>query len=224
MNNAIMAVTKSAYATFHAPPWWPAWPPFFLITMMGAVPAMSGKRLGRRSGRCRRCSVALILNGLLSNLEAWTHVRRNGSAAVLHRHARRRAFHERDDDYPHHVIIGVLLIYRFGHGGCDWADQSVAQQNPKKRTDKRGGNLVTNLFRRAAQSAHSNDHAKHRGDDAQPRQGIGHRGQRRGWQQRALVVHIHIQLHHLIDVEWLNSAAGGHADGVANKIQGVMLF
>src|SRR5882757_399120 len=99
MNSAIMAVTKSAYATFHAPPWWPAWPPFLLMTMMGAVPAMGCKRLGRRSGRCRccRCGVALVLDGLLSNLEAWAHVRRNGPAAVLHRHARRRAFHERDD-------------------------------------------------------------------------------------------------------------------------------
>src|SRR6267142_3308388 len=159
MNNAIMAVTKSAYATFHAPPWWPAWPPFFLMTMMGAVPAMSWKRLSRRRRRCCRCGVPLILVGLLSSLEAWAHVRRNGPAAVLHRNARRRAFHERDDDYAHHVIVGVLLIYRFGHGGGDRADQSVAQQNSQKRADQRGGNLVADLFRRAAESAHSNDHA-----------------------------------------------------------------
>src|SRR5689334_21080002 len=36
MNNAIIAVTKSAYATFHAPPWWPPWPAVFLMTTMGA--------------------------------------------------------------------------------------------------------------------------------------------------------------------------------------------
>src|SRR3954466_2202282 len=37
--NAIIAVTKSAYAIFHAPPWWP--PAFFLIflTMMGRKPS-----------------------------------------------------------------------------------------------------------------------------------------------------------------------------------------
>src|SRR6266404_8924085 len=160
MNNAIMAVTKSAYATFHAPPWWPAWPPFFLMTMMGALPAISCERSGRRRGRCRRCSVTLVLDGLLSNLEAWAHVRRNGPAAVLHRHARRRAFHKRNDDYAHHVIVGVLLIYRFGHGGCDWADQSVTQQNSQKRTDQRGGDFVANLFQRAAESAHGDDHDK----------------------------------------------------------------
>jgi hypothetical protein len=33
MKNAIMAVTKSAYATFHDPPWW-AWPPFLIFRMM----------------------------------------------------------------------------------------------------------------------------------------------------------------------------------------------
>src|SRR5579862_4015092 len=37
---AIIAVTKSAYATFQAPPWWPPWPPFLIFLMMrvGASP------------------------------------------------------------------------------------------------------------------------------------------------------------------------------------------
>jgi hypothetical protein len=34
MKNAIIAVTKSAYATFHAPPWCPPCPPTFFLTMM----------------------------------------------------------------------------------------------------------------------------------------------------------------------------------------------
>ena len=41
MNSAIMAVTKSAYATFQAPPWWPPWPLFFLMMMMGACAMVS---------------------------------------------------------------------------------------------------------------------------------------------------------------------------------------
>jgi hypothetical protein len=31
---AIIAVTKSAYAIFQAPPWWPPWPPFLMRLMM----------------------------------------------------------------------------------------------------------------------------------------------------------------------------------------------
>jgi len=34
MNSDIIEVTKSAYATFQAPPWWPC-PTTFLMTMMG---------------------------------------------------------------------------------------------------------------------------------------------------------------------------------------------
>src|SRR5512139_3555028 len=49
---AIIAVTKSAYAIFHAPPWWP-WPPFLIfLTMIGwsffASPAMAQPSDGRR--------------------------------------------------------------------------------------------------------------------------------------------------------------------------------
>ena len=36
IKSAIIAVTKSAYATFHAPPWWPACPFFFLTIRIGA--------------------------------------------------------------------------------------------------------------------------------------------------------------------------------------------
>jgi len=39
MNSDTIAVTKSAYATFHAPPWWPPPEIFFLITMIGRFAA-----------------------------------------------------------------------------------------------------------------------------------------------------------------------------------------
>jgi uncharacterized protein (DUF1800 family) len=40
MNSAIMAVTKSAYATFQAPPWWPPVARFFpLMTKWAAAEA-----------------------------------------------------------------------------------------------------------------------------------------------------------------------------------------
>ena len=38
------------------------------------------------------------------------------------------------------------------------------------------------------------------------------------------MMHVHVELHHLIDVERFDSAAGGHADGVAYEIQGMMVF
>src|SRR5258707_81699 len=53
---------------------------------------------------------------------------------------------------------------------------------------------------------------------------VGHRGQRRDGLRGTAMVHIHVQLHHLIHIERLDATTGGHADGVADKIQGVMVF
>ena len=33
-----------------------------------------------------------------------------------------------------------------------------------------------------------------------------------------MVLHIHIEFHHLIDVEWIDAAGDGHAHGVAGEI------
>ncbi len=38
------------------------------------------------------------------------------------------------------------------------------------------------------------------------------------------MVHVHVQLHHLINVEGLDAAAGGHANGVANEGESVVVF
>jgi hypothetical protein len=39
-----------------------------------------------------------------------------------------------------------------------------------------------------------------------------------------VVVYVHVQLHHLIHVEGLDAATSGHADGVADEMQGVVVL
>src|SRR6185295_6217768 len=68
MNSAIIAVTKSAYATFQAPPWWPPPATIFFLMMIGCVDPSSGTMSGhlalRRRGGLRRLAGLGLLGGL----------------------------------------------------------------------------------------------------------------------------------------------------------------
>ncbi len=102
-----------------------------------------------------------------------------------------------------------------------WAtgpNQPVAQQNSEEGPHQGRGHLVTDLFGRSAQRAHGDDHAQHRGHNAQPGQRIGH-GRKRGHRLLfAVVLHFHVEVHHLVHVEGIHAAGDHHAHGVAHEL------
>ena len=72
---------------------------------------------------------------------------------------------------------------------------------PRNVPTSAAATLSPDLLRRAAQRAHGDDHAQHRGHDAQAGQRIRHGGQRADRLGRLVVVDFHIQFHHLVHVE-----------------------
>ena len=118
----------------------------------------------------------------------------------------------------------MLFVGAFAHVGGQRADQTVTQQNTEERADQRGGHLFSDFFGRSAESAHGDNHAEDRRDNAEAGQGVGHRGQCGDGHGGAVMVDVHVQLHHLVHVEGLDAPTGGHADGVADKVQGVVVL
>lgn len=92
----------------------------------------------------------------------------------------------------------MFLFGGFGHIRGDGSDQSVAEQNAEKSANQRGGNLLSDFLRWAAQGLHGNDDAQHRGDDARPGQRICHRAKRSCWLSRIVVVDLHVEIEHLV--------------------------
>src|SRR5689334_8179349 len=98
---AIIAVTKSAYATFHAPPWCPAALIFFLTMMIG------------RSFSAMIAAPELLLLAaqfLLEVLEVRTHVREQQLARELHGHRRRITAHAGHQRHLHHLEALAFLM------------------------------------------------------------------------------------------------------------------
>ena len=93
----------------------------------------------------------------------------DGAARHFDRHDRGATFQERNHENPQYVEECVFFFGSFGHVGGDGADQSVAEQNAEKRSHQRGGDLVSDLFRRTAEGAHGDDDAEHGGDNARGR-------------------------------------------------------
>src|SRR6185437_901760 len=108
MKNAIMAVTKSAYATFHAPPWWPPCPsPFFFLMIMiwAFFSATSGRLLH-------------ALRGLVNLVEIRSRGRRNLSTRELDADFRADVFGKREQRALRHFHQRALLRHsRFHLGG-----------------------------------------------------------------------------------------------------------
>ena len=102
----------------------------------------------------------------------------NRAPADLHRQDGSVALDERDHHHSQHVAIGALVLGQLRHARRHRPHESVAQQDAKKGSHQGRGHLVPDLLRRAAQRAHGDHHAEHGGHDAQPRQGIGHGGER----------------------------------------------
>ena len=74
----IIAVTKSAYATFHAPPWCPPWSPFFLMTIIGRFSwdcAIGSSRVRYAAACAGAASPPLFLCSLLLLEESAARVR-----------------------------------------------------------------------------------------------------------------------------------------------------
>ena len=64
-----------------------------------------------------------------------------------------------------------------GHAGGEWADYAVTHQDAEEGADEGRGDLLADLFWRAAERAHGDDHAQDGGDDAEAGKRIGDGGQ-----------------------------------------------
>src|SRR5512133_2851657 len=109
MNSAIIAVTKSAYATFQAPP---------VVPPMSALLLDDDPMIHRLcfSFSCRhRCRRARTLAGLLHLQEAWTYSPRYGSPPEFQRLYRSVTLYERQQQHTKHLVIVVLLVGSLRH-------------------------------------------------------------------------------------------------------------
>ena len=114
--------------------------------------------------------------------------------------------------------IFVVVVGGLAHVGGQRARHAVAKQDAKKRAHQRRRHLFADLFRRAAERAHGDHHAQHGRHNAQARQRIRHRVSAPTGCDRVVVMHFHIEFHHLVHVEWFNAAGDGRAQRVAHKV------
>src|ERR1700689_2343413 len=121
-----------------------------------------------------------------------THAPRNRAPPNFHRHARRRALHERHHHHPQHLVVRMFIINSLEHVRRQRSHQSVTQQNSQQRPHPCSRNFFADFFRRPAQRSHRNNHAQHRRHDPQARQGISHRGKRHNRSPSLLVIHFHV--------------------------------
>ncbi len=110
------------------------------------------------------------------------------------------------------------------HVGAQGAGNAVAEQDAEEGADEGGGDFFADLLGRAAERAHGDDDAEHGGDDAQPGERVGDGGEGVDGLHFGVVVHFHVELHHLVHVEGLDAAGDGGAQGVADKVAGVMVI
>ena len=129
------------------------------------------------STRRQPAAAPLLRHSFFQLLERRPHMPRNRAPAYLDRQDRRQSFDKRHHANAQHVVIGVLVVGGFRHVRGDRPQQAVAHQNAEKRAHQRCRHVVADLLRRAAQRAHGDDHAQHRGHNSQARQGIRHRAQ-----------------------------------------------
>ena len=113
-------------------------------------------------------------------------------------------FDERDHGDPQHVVVSVLFVRRLRHVGRHRSQQPVAQQDAEERAHQRRRHLVADLFGRPAQRAHGDHHAQHRRHDSQSGQRVGHGAQGRNRLLGLVMMHVHVEFHHLIEIERLN--------------------
>src|SRR5260221_5347925 len=109
-----------------------------------------------------------------------------------------------------------------GHVGGDGANQSVAEQNTEKRPYQGGGNLVSDFFRWPAERSHGDNDAEHGGDNSEAGKGIGHGAEGGGGLGGILMMNLHVEVEHLVEVEGID-AGDRHAQGVTDKIARMMI-
>ena len=88
-----------------------------------------GSRFGRGGGFFGRSFVAA---GSFNFFERRAHVAGNGATGDFDRHDGSRAFKKGHDEHTQHVEIGVLVIRKFDHVGCDRTDQAVAEEDAEE--------------------------------------------------------------------------------------------
>ena len=151
-------------------------------------------------------------------------MRRDGTPGQFDGEYRAGAFDESKHHDSQNVIVGVLFFIHLGHARCEGAKHAVTQQDSKERSYKRGSYFVADLFGRSAQRSHRDHDSQYRRHDTETGKGIGDRVQRAGWQAGAVMVDVHIQLHHLIDIEGLDATCDRHAHRVADEILHMVVF
>ncbi len=83
--------------------------------------------------------------------------------------------------------------------------------------------MLSDFLGRTAESSHGDDDAEHGRHNAQAGQGIGHGTEGGGGLRGILVVHLEVEVEHLVEVEGID-AGDGHAQRIADEIANVMVF
>ena len=122
-------------------------------------------------------------------------------------------------------MVELRLVFRDGlQARRDGADDTIGQEHTKECADKRGADHGAEHGRRFTDRAHGFDHAKHRGHDAERGKRIGHVLQRAGRTQCLMVMFFELFLHRRFNLVWVFQAHGHHAQGVANEVEGEVVF
>src|ERR1035441_9847586 len=226
IKSAINAVTKSAYATFHAPPeWWLE--DGRTRTTLGAASSGSDslcigrlRDVGFGDGR----NFGFPLDGDLHIEERGAQVDGHGAARVLYRQNGRRAAGKRHDGDAQHVEqlrLGLTQLFEArGHR----AHYTVAEQDSQERPDQCRRHLLPDRIGRAADRLHGDDHPEHRRHHAQAgkRVGDGVQGGHRFLAASAL--HFDIEFHQLVEIRGRGQTDHQHAQRIADEVAGGQVF
>src|SRR6185503_13442621 len=217
--NAIIAVAKSANATFQEPPWC-AWPPFFTFLMMigrGAAPSAC-------LAAARPMTSGLLAQLRFQILEARPQRTRRRLASELDRDLRRLAAQEAHDagldGRVEMRLVARHALERVAHR----TEQAVRQQNAEERTDERGRDFVADLGRRTAERAHRVHDAEHRGDDAEAGHRIGELAHRLRRLLAVVVMRFDLLVHQRFELVLVHVAADDQTQVVLDELDDVMVL
>src|SRR5690606_727926 len=194
MKNAIMAVTKSAYATFHEPPWCAPRDEtrFFLTMTIGrslAGPDTSGSPLASHLLQCgeRRPLVGLDVSPRKFN-------GRHGRVAAR----------KGEDCRSNAVHVGMLRAGTKLHGVRHGRKHAITEQDSQERSNESCRNTLTNTGRITTDLAHGDDHAEYGRDDAESRHCVANGSHGMCSRERLLVMLFEVSLENIRQVVILN--------------------
>src|SRR5579875_471903 len=205
--NAIIAVMKSAYASFHAPPWWPLRLATMRLMKMGRSFSLliAGLRSGSRErGASLRLHPAHVFFefGERRALRGEQHL-----AAELHRDRRRVAVQAREnrhlDALEHLRLLGDALL----RDARERPDEAVRNENAEERADERLRDHLAKNGGRLIGGGHCVDDAHHRRDDAERGHRVADFLQRLRGRFAFHVMRLDLLVHEAFDLERVHVAA-----------------